>query len=282
MKPCNRLVYLVITLGFMTRGFDAQSMEKTTAQVFAQAQQTPLHARKVISADKKIELIIGRDNNITVFNSSTREQLLQLQLESALQGAFFNTGSNLLGLQSMDNKLDLWNITTGELFLQLQLEAKFLSSRFSRDNKMLCIISIDNKVGLWNITTGQQLLQLQLESAVQGVAFSHDNKILSVVSSDNKVSVWTIATEEQLLELQLESTNFKVSLNGNHPILRIVCNKGIARYWNIITGQELTVPLRPISPIEQKEEPQDKKRPLEEINLPEHEVEQLKKQRFDT
>ncbi len=150
------------------------------------------------SADNKTIFIEFADNNkVSLWDTTSRQQLLQVQLHAKVEGVAISSDKKVLYIRSADNKLCLWDIITGQQLLQVQLQAKVDGVGFSPDNKMIYIGSADNNFCLWNIATGQQLLQVQLHAKMNTVGF-RPNGILIIQLDDKELRVWDIVTRREL------------------------------------------------------------------------------------
>jgi WD40 repeat protein len=102
--------------------------------------------------------------------------------ETAVLGAAFQPGGNLLGLAASKGSVQLWDYTTGGEVRELTGHTGDVEDLvFSADGSRLVTVGTDGLVILWDPETGEQLKKLERAGTdVSNVAFSPDGKTIAV------------------------------------------------------------------------------------------------------
>jgi WD40 repeat protein len=165
-----------------------------------------------LTADGQTLVVIARNGPVSLWDSATGKQRLELQGELA-RGGFgfdFSPDGKTLATNATDpyeqddqTTVALWDPKTGALLRRLRLPTRAVSSiQFTPDGRTLMTTGYEPVIRLWDAVTGKPVLQWPAHAGeVRALAFMPDGRSLVSGSFDGTVRLWEVASGRHLRDL---------------------------------------------------------------------------------
>jgi WD40 repeat protein/DNA-binding SARP family transcriptional activator len=213
------------------------------------------------------------DNSVHVWDASTGEELLVIDLPEGITGNIFDwalsvkwspDGGNLLTvsgdrflLGSQDYDITLWDARSGEQVVAIELPnqaepeagegvstnfyhyATAAAAAFAPKGGRLATIGGDNTAIVWDTSLQtQELVLTGHENDVNGVAWSPDEAHLATASEDGTARIWDAQTGEELLVLRGHEGAVNVVVwSPDGAQLATAGDDGTVRFWDAETSE---------------------------------------------
>lgn len=140
----------------------------------------------------------GRDGSITVWDTSTGEQLAHYQgHHRRVQTASFSSDGNTVTSVGSDRRLSQYNLTSKQLLpRRLELPAKLMSMCLINDS-VVAVAGADNSIQLYDFKVDKVVADLREHSGTVAVMCSYGNSLASG-AFDTTVRIWDLKKIEAI------------------------------------------------------------------------------------